>query len=52
LNVYTRLGMFSFTQNYDYHESKHSQTEEEWRGRFPFQASWFDDCEVRTIILK
>jgi hypothetical protein len=26
-------------------------TEERWRARLPFIASWFDDCEVRTVTL-
>jgi hypothetical protein len=52
LDVYTRLGAFSFNQDYDFHERNHPETEEQWRARFPFQASWFDDCEVRTITLK
>ena len=51
LNAYTRLGMFEFIQDYDYHEHHHPETEEQWRARFPFQASWFDDCEVKTITL-
>jgi len=51
LDVYTRLGTFSFEPLYDYREENHPETEEQWRARFPFQASWFDDCEVKTITL-
>jgi hypothetical protein len=52
LDVYTRLGIFSFNRDYGFHECNHPETEEQWRARFPFQASWFDDCEVKTITLR
>jgi hypothetical protein len=52
LDVYTRLGAFSFEQDYDFHERNHPETEEQWRARSPFQASWFDDCEFRMVTLR
>jgi hypothetical protein len=40
LDVYTRLGAFSFEQEYDFRERSHPETEGQWGTRFPFQASW------------
>jgi hypothetical protein len=37
MDVYTRLGVFSFVPDYDYHESIHTESEEQWRARFLFR---------------